>query len=104
MIYDFLAKTADYIGISGVALLLIAYFLLTTNKLSSQSMKYQLFNLIGALCIFYSLMFNFNLSSVVIEVCWILISLIGVYRVVLVNRNSRLQADNVLEFSNARKK
>lgn len=104
MIYEFFAGTADYIGLSGVSLLLIAYFLLSTNKIPSQSLKYQLLNLIGALCVFYSLMFNFNLSSVVIEICWIIISLVGIYRVVSASRKSAPQVDNVFKFSNVKKK
>jgi hypothetical protein len=108
MIYDFFAKTADYVGLSGVTMLIVAYFLLNTSKMTAESMKYQLCNLIGAIFIFYSLMFHFNLSSVAIETCWILISLIGIYRVVVAKRNlkpkPKPRVDNVFNFSNAKRK
>lgn len=103
MIYEFFARTADYVGLSGVSLLLTAYFLLNTGKVSSRSLKYQFCNLIGAVFIFYSLMFHFNLSSVVIEVCWIIISLIGIYRAVSANRSPKPQVDNVFKFSGVKK-
>jgi len=105
MIYDFLAKTADIVGISGVALLLVAYFLLSTDKLSSQSLRYQLCNLIGASSVLYSLMFTFNLSSVVIEVSWIIISLIGIYRIVSSQAKSKKKiVPNVIKLSDVKNK
>ena len=63
--------------------LIIAYFLLSTNRMSSQSLNYQLLNFIGASLILFSLLFHFNLASFVIEVIWIIISLIGIYRITL---------------------
>lgn len=103
MIYDFLVKTADIIGISGVILLLIAYFLLSTNRMSSQSLSYQLYNLIGALCILYSLLFTFNLSSVVIETCWIIISLIGIYRIQTARYKLNSEVPNTINICDAKK-
>ncbi|OGT59263.1 MAG: hypothetical protein A3F14_01185 [Gammaproteobacteria bacterium RIFCSPHIGHO2_12_FULL_43_28] len=76
-----LVKYADMIGIIGVVLVLVAYYLLSTNKLSSRNLSYPLLNLIGAFLILYSLLFNWNLASVVIEMAWILISVIGLYRI-----------------------
>lgn len=81
MIYAFLAKTSDIVGIFGVIALLAAYFLLSTNRMSSQSLRYQLCNFVGATCLLYSLIFDFNLASVVVEIAWIAISLIGMYRI-----------------------
>jgi hypothetical protein len=78
---EFLTKTADLVGIFGVIMLLTAYFFLSINKFSSRGLNYQLFNLIGASCILYSLLFNFNLSAFMIELAWIIISLIGIYRI-----------------------
>jgi hypothetical protein len=39
-------------------------------------------NLIGSIMLLYSLLFHWNLSSVLIEIAWITISLIGLYRAV----------------------
>ena len=71
---------SDYIGIVGVLLTLTAYYLLNVNKITSDSMLYLSFNLIGSCLLLVSLVFNWNLSSFLIEVAWVLISLIGLYR------------------------
>ncbi|MCW5583957.1 MAG: hypothetical protein KIT56_08815 [Gammaproteobacteria bacterium] len=78
---DWLAKLSNVIGIAGVILLLIAYLLLNMNKMSAHSISYQLYNFFGALFIIFSLMFHFNLASFLIEMAWIVISLIGIYRI-----------------------
>lgn len=104
MIYEWLAKSSDYIGIIGVTILLIAYFQLSTNRISSQSMHYQLFNFIGASCILFSLMFNFNLSSFVIELAWIIISLIGIYKIKSARRDASQKTDNLYRLNDAKKK
>lgn len=49
--------------------------------LISTRLCYQLLNLAGALCILFSLLFNFNLASVILEITWISISLIGIYKI-----------------------
>ena len=74
-----MSQIADVVGIIGVVILLLAFFLLSTNKLSSKSPRYQWCNLIGASLILYSLIFSFNLASVMIEIAWVTISLIGLY-------------------------
>lgn len=70
----------DLIGNVGVVILIIAYLLLQLNKLSSDGLAYSLLNMVGASLIIVSLRFNFNLSAFVIEVFWVLISFIGVFR------------------------
>lgn len=81
--YSFLYDSSNYVGMIGVIIILIAYFLLSTGKWIADSMRYQLLNLIGAWLILFSLFFHWNLSSVVIEIAWILISLLGIYRLVV---------------------
>lgn len=80
MTYHFFAQFADISGIIGVVLVLIAYFCLNTNRMSAIDLRYQLLNFIGSWLILYSLYFSFNLASVIIEIAWILISVIGIYR------------------------
>lgn len=81
MIINILSQSADVVGIVGVVVLLIAYYLLSTDKISSQSFGYQISNLLGAIFILYSLAFNFNLASFLIESSWVVISIIGIYRI-----------------------
>ena len=70
----------DLIGNIGVVVLIIAYLMLQLNKLSSDGLAYSLLNAIGASLIIVSLLVNFNLSAFIIEVFWVLISFVGIYR------------------------
>jgi membrane-bound ClpP family serine protease len=103
VILDILAKISDAVGIMGVIILLIAYYLLSINKMSSQSTTYQLCNLIGAILITYSLMFHWNTASVLIETAWVIISLIGLYRIRKTYRKS-VNTNNLVNISTAKKK
>jgi hypothetical protein len=70
----------DLIGNIGVVSLMIAYLMLQLNKLRSDGLAYSLLNLIGASLIIVSLVYDFNLSALVMEVFWVLISFVGIYR------------------------
>ncbi len=70
----------DFVGLVGVSIIIVTYLLLQTHKLNFADVRFSLLNIIGSILILYSLSFDWNLSSVVIESFWILISLIGVYR------------------------
>lgn len=70
----------DLIGMSGTALVVIAYVLLQMQKLSATSFTFNMMNLSGAILLMISLIFNFNLASMVIEVFWIGASLLGLYK------------------------
>lgn len=71
---------ADPIGIFGVILVLIAYYLLTVGKMNALDLSYQLLNLFGSAFILFSLIYTWNLSAVMIESAWIVVSFIGIYR------------------------
>jgi hypothetical protein len=70
----------DVVGNSGVAILIITYLMLQLNKLSSDSLAYSVLNAAGAGLIVISLLFDFNLSALLMEVFWVLISFVGIYR------------------------
>jgi len=70
----------DLIGNVGVVILMITYLMLQLNKLSSDSLAYSLLNAVGAGLVVVSLLVNFNLSALLMEVFWILISCVGIYR------------------------
>lgn len=78
--YEFLLAISDTVGIIGVILILIAYFLLSTGRWPSNYLWYQILNFIGAWLILFSLYFHWNLASVVIEIAWVAISMLGMYR------------------------
>jgi multidrug transporter EmrE-like cation transporter len=69
----------DIVGNLGVLLLMVTYLLLQLNKLSN-GLAYSVLNALGATLIVISLLVNFNLSAFLIEVFWILISFVGIYR------------------------
>lgn len=71
----------DVIGIVGVAIILTVYYLLNARKLKAEKMSFQVLNLIGSVLILFSLFFHWNTSSVIIEIAWITISLMGIQRV-----------------------
>ena len=70
----------DFVGNLGVALIVLAFYWLQVQKITSEQPLYSWLNLVGALCITVSLMYDFNLSSFIIEMFWIAISLIGLVR------------------------
>jgi len=69
----------NIIGLIGVGMVLIAYFLLQLHKINPKAVLFSVINLVGAILILISLMFHWNLASVVIEISWISISLFGLY-------------------------
>lgn len=72
----------DFVGNIGVALILVAYLFLTLEKLDPKSVLYSILNGLGAILILVSLYFAFNLSSFIIEIAWLLISLIGLIQAI----------------------
>tara|TARA_R110002072_G_scaffold287155_1_gene452451 strand:- start:194 stop:454 length:261 start_codon:yes stop_codon:yes gene_type:complete len=70
----------DAIGIFGVGLTLLAYLLLQAERLESRSRAYSALNLVGSVAILTSLAFDFNLSAVLMEGCWAVISLYGLIK------------------------
>ena len=70
----------DFVGTTGVVVILVTYFLLQTERLSSTDVIYSLLNLIGAALIALSLLFDFNLSAFIIEIAWMAISVYGIIR------------------------
>ncbi|HEY7785802.1 MAG TPA: hypothetical protein VIB00_13805 [Pyrinomonadaceae bacterium] len=71
----------DVVGGIGAATLMVTFLLLQLGRLESNRLLYSILNAVGASLITFSLIFNFNLAAFIIEVFWILISLLGVYRV-----------------------
>ena len=77
----------DIVCVTGALLIVTAYFLLQTEKISNQSPSFSIINALGALLILISLCFEFNLAAFFIEFFWLLISVYGVWKWI------RLQAD-----------
>ena len=68
----------DFIGLTGVALLIVTYALLQLDRIDPKGFWYSFNNLLVAILVTVSLVYTPNLASIVIEVFWFLISLFGV--------------------------
>lgn len=73
---------SNAVGLFGVVMVMVAYLLLTVGRWTADLLRYHMFNFLGALFLLFSLFFDWNLPSVVIQIAWMLISLVGMYRVV----------------------
>ena len=69
------------IGVMGFVVYMLAYFLLQIGKIESANSMYTLMNLAAASLVSISLIHEFNLASMLIQVSWILISIIGLTRI-----------------------
>ena len=70
----------DVVGIIGVVIIVVAYLLLQLERLKSTDLIYSVMNAVGASLIVASLIVDFNLSALLMEVFWVLISFIGIGR------------------------
>ncbi|MEO0596448.1 MAG: hypothetical protein AAF126_10085 [Chloroflexota bacterium] len=74
-----MSLTLNIIGMIGVAIILVTYFLLQTDRIQARELRYSILNAIGSGFILLSLIVDFNLPSFIIEVAWVLISLMGIF-------------------------
>ena len=70
----------DLVGNMGVLLILIGYLLVQLDRIDTTSYRYSAMNGLGALFLCISLYIEFNLSALLMEVSWLLISIYGLYR------------------------
>ena len=70
----------DAIGLLGFGLYVLSYFLLTTHRLDSRTSAYFVINLIAASLVLVSLIGAFNLASLLIQVFWIVVSILAIAR------------------------
>lgn len=80
-------------GLAGVVLYLGSYALLQTGLLRGSGYAYAVFNLCAASLVLLSLTVAFNLSSALIQISWIIISLLGLARLILLNSRVRFSAE-----------
>ena len=70
----------DWIGFIGVTILLIAYFLNLTNKLSKESLGYLSLNFIGAgIACFASILLDY-MPFIILEGSWTIVSAYGIFQ------------------------
>ena len=69
----------EFIGNIGVIILIITYFLFTIGKLKD-NLYYLLLNVLAASLLLINLLVHVNISGILIEIFWILISVIGILK------------------------
>ena len=75
-------------GIIGVVLMVVAYFLISTEKVNGRSPLFHSLNLVGASLVLVSLLFDWNLPAFLIEVVWVSISSFGLIRSMRLRRKT----------------
>ena len=70
----------DFVGITGVFLILGAYSLLQLGRLDVKQLRYSVANAVGASFVIISLVFEFNLAALVVESFWLAISFFGIWK------------------------
>ncbi|WP_166415482.1 CBU_0592 family membrane protein [Cochlodiniinecator piscidefendens] len=68
----------DAVGTVGTMIVVSAYFATQMRYLNSDDLLFPVVNMVGSMMIGFSLFFNFNFASALIEFFWICISLFGV--------------------------
>ena len=79
----------DFVGLAGVVFVVGSFFLLQAGKLGPLSIGYQLANLFGAIFILLSLYYAPNLSAILLQLVWIVISAFGIVRGLALRRSQR---------------
>ena len=75
------------VGVIGFIFYMSSYFLLLTGKIDGTHNCYILMNFTAASLVLISLIHNFNLASALIQICWITISIVGLIRHNLLQKN-----------------
>jgi hypothetical protein len=81
------ASLPDLVGFAGVGLIVATYFLSQIGRMRTTAPLYPAINGAGALLILYSLYHRPNPPSIVIEVFWLIISIIGLARALMKSRS-----------------
>ena len=70
----------DILGTIGVGFIIVMYAMLQLGKISAERPAFSAFNALGAVFILISLTYEFNLSAVLMEGVWLMVSLYGLWK------------------------
>jgi putative Ca2+/H+ antiporter (TMEM165/GDT1 family) len=70
----------QWIGIIGTTMIIGSYLALQLGRLASTDLSYSTLNAIGASLLVVSLLFAYNLSALIVEGFWVVISVVGIIR------------------------
>lgn len=69
----------DIVGLIGVTILIVTYAMLQFDKIDPKGFWYSFNNMVVAILVTVSLLYSFNLASMVIEVFWFSLSAYGIW-------------------------
>lgn len=71
----------EVVGWAGAGLILVAYLLLSSGRLTGQSRLYQWMNVVGAACFVINSGWNGAIPSATLNVVWLLIGAVTLWRI-----------------------
>ena len=71
---------SDFIGLSGMLLLVLTFFLLQTDRIDPKGFYYSFFNLLVAVFLGINLYYKPVLANIVLEIFWATMSCWGMYK------------------------
>ncbi len=74
----------EIIGWVGASLLLLSYALLSSKKISGQSLNYQLMNFGGSACLLTNAYFNGAWPFVLLNAVWAIVGIVTLSRIILI--------------------
>lgn len=86
----------DSVGLVGVVLYIAAYAALQSGLVQGSGYTYTITNLLAAILVLVSLTANFNLSSAIIQITWIVISVFGLARIFFLHYSTRLNPEETV--------
>jgi hypothetical protein len=84
--YSYNLTFADVLGAIGMTMVIGVFYLQQSSRIKSDDVIFSVVNLIGAILLLISLYYRPNLPSIIIEIFWAAISIIGIRRY-LKNKN-----------------
>ena len=79
----------NILGLLGSAIVIVAYFAVAQGSITGDSRTYYVANLVGAVLIFTSLWWEWNLPAAIVELFWGAISAYGLIRAALARPQPR---------------
>lgn len=81
MLENYTYSISDAVGNVGVAILMTTFLLLQVGRIKVESLKYNLLNGSAAALLLINLLFKPNLSGIIIEIWWLVLSVYGFMKV-----------------------
>jgi hypothetical protein len=80
------------VGLIGVGLIVVAYYLLQAHFLKIEHLLFSILNAVSSLMVLYSLFYEWNTPAVLIECFWLGISSYGIIKVLIKKKRSSRKA------------